>query len=74
MSLLDDLLTDLKAEGDQLWSTVSGLDEDAWETPTPASGWDIAHQIAHLLWTDEVAVLAATDKEMWDHVVVDGAR
>jgi len=71
MSLLDDLLTDLKAEGDQLWSTVSGLDEGAWETPTPASGWDIAHQIAHLLWTDEVAVLAATDKEMWDHVVVE---
>ena len=70
MSLLDDLLTDLKAESDQLWSTVSGLDEDAWETPTPATGWDIAHQIAHLLWTDEVAVLAATDKEMWDQVVV----
>jgi uncharacterized protein (TIGR03084 family) len=71
MSLLDDLLTDLKAESDQLWSTVSGLDEAAWKTPTPARGWDIAHQIAHLLWTDEVAVLAATDKEMWDHVVVD---
>jgi uncharacterized protein (TIGR03084 family) len=70
MSLLDDLLTDLKAEGDQLWNTVSGLDEDAWETPTPAPGWDIAHQIAHLLWTDEVAVLAVTDKEMWDLVVV----
>jgi uncharacterized protein (TIGR03084 family) len=68
--LLDQLLTDLKAEGDQLWNTVSGLDEDGWETPTPASGWDIAHQIAHLLWTDEVAVLAATDKEMWDLVVV----
>jgi uncharacterized protein (TIGR03084 family) len=70
MSLLDDLLTDLKAEGDQLWNTVSGLDEEAWETPTPAPGWDIAHQIAHLLWTDEVAVLAATDREMWDLVVV----
>ncbi len=70
MTLLDDLLTDLKAEGDQLWNTVSGLDEDAWETPTPAPGWDVAHQIAHLLWTDEVAVLAATDKEMWDLVVV----
>ena len=68
--LLDALLADLKAEGDQLWNTVSGLDEEAWETPTPASGWDIAHQIAHLLWTDEVAVLAATDREMWDVVVV----
>jgi uncharacterized protein (TIGR03084 family) len=70
MSLLDDLLTDLKVEGDQLWSTVSGLDDDGWRKPTPAPGWDVATQIAHLLWTDEVAVLAATDKEMWDHVVV----
>ena len=70
MSLLDDLLADLKAEGDQLWSVVSGLSEDAWETPTPAAGWDIAHQIAHLLWTDEVAVLAATDRDMWDQVVL----
>ncbi len=68
--LLDALLADLKAEGDQLWNTVSGLDEAAWETSTPAAGWDIAHQIAHLLWTDEVAVLAATDREMWDLVVL----
>jgi uncharacterized protein (TIGR03084 family) len=70
MSLLDDLLADLKAESDQLWSVVSGLDEEGWRTPTPAAGWDVATQIAHLLWTDEVAVLAATDKEQWDAVVL----
>jgi uncharacterized protein (TIGR03084 family) len=70
MSLLDDLLADLKAETDQLWTTVSGLGEDAWATPTPAAGWTIAHQVAHLLWTDEVAVVAATDKEQWDLVVL----
>ncbi len=33
-------------------------------------GWDVATQVAHLLWTDEVAVLAATDKAAWDDVVV----
>jgi uncharacterized protein (TIGR03084 family) len=68
--LLDDVLADLKSEGDQLWSTVSGLDEEGWRTPTPAQGWDVATQVAHLLWTDEVAVLAATDKAAWDDVVV----
>ena len=68
--LLDDLLTDLKAEGDQLWSVVSGLDEAAWRTPTPAAGWTVATQVAHLLWTDEVAVVAATDKEKWDELVL----
>jgi uncharacterized protein (TIGR03084 family) len=68
--LLDTLLTDLRAEGDQLWSTVSGLDDAGWRTPTPAAGWDVATQVAHLLWTDEVAVVAATDKEAWDALVL----
>jgi uncharacterized protein (TIGR03084 family) len=67
--LLDNLLGDLKAEGDQMWNTVSGLSDDQWRTPTPAPGWDVATQVAHLLWTDEVAVYAATDKEKWDEVV-----
>ena len=70
MTLLDDLLADLKAEGDQLWNAVAGLDEAAWRTPTPAAGWDVATQVAHLLWTDEVATLAATDKAGWDAVVL----
>jgi uncharacterized protein (TIGR03084 family) len=30
----------------------------------------VAAQVAHLAWTDEVAVLAATDKERWDEVVM----
>ncbi len=68
--LLDRLLADLKAEGDLLWNAVAGLDEDGWHTPTPADGWDVATQVGHLLWTDEVAVAAATDKEAWDAVVM----
>ena len=36
---------------------VAGLDEAGWRTPTPAEGWDVATQVAHLAWTDEVAVL-----------------
>ena len=31
-------------------------------TATPAPGWTIAHQIAHLLWTDRVALIAVTDE------------
>ena len=41
-----------------------------WRTPTPAAGWDVAHQVAHLAWTDEVAVAAATDKAAWDALVL----
>jgi uncharacterized protein (TIGR03084 family) len=73
MTLLDDLLDDLRAEGDRLWALVSGLDDSAdggWRTPTPAPGWTVATQVAHLLWTDEVAVVAATDKVRWDELVL----
>ena len=75
MSLLDDLVDDLKAEGDRLWNVVSGLDDDGWLTPTPAPGWSVATQVAHLLWTDEVAVVAAgartpAGKEAWDALVL----
>jgi uncharacterized protein (TIGR03084 family) len=68
--LLDQVLTDLAAEGDALDDLVSPLDDAGWRTPTPAAGWDVATQVVHLAWTDEVAVLAATDKAAWDEVVV----
>jgi uncharacterized protein (TIGR03084 family) len=57
------LLGDLRAEADALDSVVAELEETAWLNPTPAEGWTIAHQIAHLAWTDQQALLAATDPE-----------
>jgi uncharacterized protein (TIGR03084 family) len=69
-SVLDQVLSDLDAETAALEAMVAALDEAGWRTPTPAVGWDIATQIAHLAWTDEVAVAAATDKQRWDEFVV----
>ena len=69
--VLTQVLTDLAAEGDRLEQLVAGLDDDGWRTPTPAPGWDVATQVAHLAWTDVVALKAATDKEAWDAVVLD---
>ncbi|MEV0796407.1 TIGR03084 family metal-binding protein [Kribbella sp. NPDC050281] len=60
---LDEVLADLWAESAELDRLVGGLAADAWATPTPAEGWTIAHQIAHLAWTDEAAHLAATDPD-----------
>ncbi|MEO5709373.1 MAG: TIGR03084 family metal-binding protein [Nocardioidaceae bacterium] len=62
------VLADLQAEGDQLDALVAPLADDAsgWRRPTPAAGWDVAHQVAHLAWTDDMAVLAATDRDGWD--------
>jgi len=71
MSRLDDVLGDLAAESDALDALVDGLDDAGWRTPTPAAGWDVAHQIAHLAWTDETSVAAATDKAGWDAMVLE---
>lgn len=68
--VLHGVLDDLASEGDRLEALVSGLTEDQWRTPTPAAGWDVATQVAHLAWTDEVARTAATDKEAWDALVL----
>ncbi|HZJ04224.1 MAG TPA: TIGR03084 family metal-binding protein [Nocardioidaceae bacterium] len=64
------VLADLAAEGDILDATVARLDRAGWLVATPAQGWDIAHQVAHLAWTDEVAVLAVTDPAAWEAVVL----
>ncbi|HJQ03693.1 MAG TPA: TIGR03084 family metal-binding protein [Jatrophihabitans sp.] len=61
MSDLDLVLPDLLAESAQLESLVADLPATDWALATPAAGWSIAHQIAHLNWTDELALLAITD-------------
>jgi uncharacterized protein (TIGR03084 family) len=71
MSVLDDVLGDLAMEGLELREVVAGLSEAGWRTPTPAAGWDVATQIAHLAWTDEAALAAATDEGAWNEIVAE---
>lgn len=56
------IVVDLRSESDVLDGLVAPLPADRWADPTPAPGWTIAHQIAHLLWTDRVALTAVTDE------------
>ncbi|MFB7636180.1 TIGR03084 family metal-binding protein [Streptomyces sp. NPDC056149] len=58
-----EVLEDLRAEGEEVDGLVAGLPEGEWRRATPAVGWSIAHQVAHLLWTDERAVQSAVDPE-----------
>lgn len=62
MADLTALLDDLEAEGRELDQLVAGRDIGAWSTATPSEGWSIATQIAHLTWTDEVSIIAVTDR------------
>ncbi|MEU5579574.1 TIGR03084 family metal-binding protein [Streptomyces huasconensis] len=57
------VLDDLRGESEELDRLVAELSDDRWALATPAPRWTIAHQIAHLAWTDRAALLAATDPE-----------
>lgn len=63
MSDASAVLDDLRSEGAELDLLVAGLSARQWAGETPAEGWTVAHQVAHLSWTDEVALLSVTEPE-----------
>ncbi|MBB3666150.1 uncharacterized protein (TIGR03084 family) [Prauserella sediminis] len=63
MADLEAILDDLDAESAELDELVAGLPDADWQRPTPAEGWTIAHQIAHLTWTDDKVLLAAREPD-----------
>ncbi len=60
---MPELVADLRAETRDLTVMVEPLDEAGWLTPTPAEGWSVRDQVAHLAWFDESATTAATDPD-----------
>lgn len=62
------VVSDLVADGNETDSLVSNLDGAMWQTPTPAPGWTIAHQIAHLAATFRLAAIAASNPGMFKEV------
>jgi uncharacterized protein (TIGR03084 family) len=63
MADLEQLRKDLAVEHGDLDLIVSTLDESAWRTPTPAEGWDVRDQVAHLAFFDDQALLAVSDPD-----------
>ncbi|MGY1792434.1 TIGR03084 family metal-binding protein [Geodermatophilus sp. SYSU D00525] len=59
--LLQALVDDLEAESADLDARVAPLDDDAWLTSTPATGWDVRDTVNHLRFFDRDALLAVTD-------------
>ncbi len=57
------VLDDLRAESDELDSLVGQLTAERWTLQTPAPRWTVAHQIAHLTWTDHSSLVAVTDED-----------
>ncbi len=68
------MVADLKAESDELDALVTSLPATRWAEPTPSPGWTIAHQIAHLWWTDRVALTAVNDAAGFAEVQAKAAQ
>ncbi|MET9490691.1 TIGR03084 family metal-binding protein [Nocardia sp. NPDC006630] len=63
----DIALPDLVIEGDELDALVAAHAD--WSVPTPAVGWTIAHQIAHLAAADANVLIALKNPEAFDIVL-----
>ena len=61
MVSLPELLTDLRAEHRALDAVLAPLRGAQWLLETPAVGWTIRDQLAHLAFFDQAALVAATD-------------
>jgi uncharacterized protein (TIGR03084 family) len=69
MTSTDQIVDDLRDESDALDALVSQLPAEDWRQATPAPGWTIAHQIAHLLWTDRVSLTSITDEPAFAEIL-----
>ncbi|MFF1274034.1 TIGR03084 family metal-binding protein [Streptomyces marokkonensis] len=63
------VIDDLREESEELDRLVAGLSPGQWGLQTPAAGWTVAHQVAHLAWTDHSALLAVTDADAFRALV-----
>jgi len=69
-----DVYADLKTEGEVLDQLVAGLDATQWDLPTPAPGWTIKHQVAHLSSTARIAGISASDPELFVKVTAGAEK
>jgi uncharacterized protein (TIGR03084 family) len=60
---MSDVIADLIEEGNEIDALVADLGEAGWDVATPAEGWTVAHQIAHLSGVCRLAALAASDAQ-----------
>lgn len=63
MATPQDVYADLVTEGDELEQLVASLEPAQWNLETPAPGWTIAHQVAHMASVARLAQMAAAAPE-----------
>lgn len=68
-----DVIADLTAEAGEFEGLITGLDEAGWRLPTPAPGWTVAHQAAHLAFIFRLAGTAAADPELFTAMIAQAS-
>jgi uncharacterized protein (TIGR03084 family) len=74
MSRPTDVFTDIVAEGAALDTMLAGLDAAQWAADTPAPGWTVKHQVAHLTSMFNTARLAVEDPDQFAPLTVDAEQ
>ena len=62
------LIDDLVIVGGSLCSLAQSLTVEEWNTPSPAPGWDVRDQFAHLARFDGVAANALTEPQSFAQI------
>jgi uncharacterized protein (TIGR03084 family) len=67
------LIADLVDEQERLHALLAPLPAADWERPTPAVGWDVRDQLAHIALVELHAVRAVTDPAGFERAVAEAA-
>lgn len=62
-TVITSLIDDLRAELAELADFLQGLGEGSWHSETPAEGWNVQDQVAHLAHFDAMTRLSIADSE-----------
>lgn len=68
-----DVIADLTEDAKEFEALVTGLDDADWQRPTPAPGWTVANQVAHLAFIFRLAGTAASDAELFGAMAAKAA-
>lgn len=63
-----DVYSDLTAEAAEIDALLHGLTDRDWQRPTPAPGWTVAHQVAHLAFVCHLAALSTREPRRFEEL------
>jgi len=61
MAPQSDVVEDFVTDANEVDAMVRDLDPERWSAPTPAVGWTVKHQVAHLAATFQIAAMAVRE-------------